>query len=94
MLRGSTGERIGMLLMCIGQCCGKGSATLVGSVEASPSPGANRMGRGLAGAALGLVVSPAWALRLAVCVFRAILGAPAGRWSKCVCVFPRLWGVR
>ena len=43
------------------------------------------------GAAFGLMVSPAWALCLAVCAFRAMLGKQAGQCSRPVCVFPRLW---
>ena len=52
-----------------------------------PVPSGKPDGLGLAGAAFGLVVSPAQALCVAVYVFRAILGAPAGRWSRRVCVF-------
>ena len=77
--------------MFVEQCCDKGGATLVGSVDASLSPGADRDGQRHVGAAFGLVVSPAWALCLAVCAFRAILGAQAGQCSRRVCVFPRRW---
>ena len=38
MLRGNTGERIGFFLMCVEQCCDKGGAALVGSVDAFLSP--------------------------------------------------------
>ena len=65
--------------MFVEQCCDKGGATLVGSVDASLSPGADRDGLRHVGAAFGLVGSPAWALCLAVCAFRAILGAQAGQ---------------
>ena len=38
MLRGNTGERICFFLMCVEQCCDKGGAALVGSVDAFLSP--------------------------------------------------------
>ena len=46
MLRGNAGERIGFVFMCVEQCCDKGGAALVVSVDAFLSPGGERSAQG------------------------------------------------